>query len=68
MVLAAHREGDAPVISTRRIGPAIVFARLWEELQIPQVIERLLSGRRFTFPVERILFLTVLHRLFACRQ
>ena len=65
MVLAAHREGDAPVISTRRIGPALVFARLWEELQIPQVIERLLVGRRFTFPVERILFLTVLHRLFA---
>ncbi len=65
MVLAAHREGQAPVVSTRRIGPALVFARLWEELQIPQVIERLLAGRRFTLPVERILFLTVLHRLFA---
>ena len=35
MVLAAHREGETPVVSTRRIGPAIVFARLWEELQIP---------------------------------
>ena len=46
MVLAAHRDGEAPVISTRRIGPALVFARLWEELQIPQVIERLLAGRR----------------------
>ncbi len=55
MVLAAHREGEAPVISTRRIGPALVFARLWEELQIPQVIRRLLAGRRFTLPVERIL-------------
>jgi len=65
MVLAAHREGETPVVSTRRIGPAIVFARLWEELQIPQVIRRLLAGRRLTLPVERILFLTVLHRLFA---
>jgi len=65
MVLAAHREGEAPVVSTRRIGPALVFARLWEELQIPQVIRRLLAGRRLTLPVERILFLTVLHRLFA---
>ena len=64
MVLAAHREGQAPAISTRRIGPALVFARLWEELQMPQVIRRLLAGRRFTLPVERILFLTVLHRLF----
>jgi len=65
MVLAAHREGEAPVVSTRRIGRALVFARLWEELQIPQVIRRLLAGRRLTLPVERILFLTVLHRLFA---
>ncbi len=65
MVFGAHREGEAPVISTRRIGPALVFARLWEELQIPQVIGHLLAGRRFTLPVERILFLTVLHRLFA---
>ena len=64
-MLTAHREGESPTISTRRIGPALVFARLWEELQIPQVIRRLLAGRRLTLPVERILFLTVLHRLFA---
>ena len=65
LVLTAHREGESPAISTRRIGPALVFARLWEELQIPQVIRRLLAGRRLRLPVERILFLTVLHRLFA---
>ena len=65
LVLTAHREGKSPAISTRRIGPALAFARLWEELQMPQVIRRLLAGRRLTLPVERILFLTVLHRLFA---
>ncbi len=65
MVLAAHRQGETPTISTRRLGAALVFARLWEELQIPQVIRRLLAGRRLTLPVERILFLIVLHRLFA---
>jgi len=32
--------------------------------QIPQVIERLLAGRHFSLAIERILFLTVLHRLF----
>jgi hypothetical protein len=64
MVLAAHRQGDAPAIHARRIGPALVFGRLWDELQIPQVIERLLTGRRFALSMERILFLTVLHRLF----
>jgi transposase len=64
MVLAAHRQGDVPSISTSCIGPALVFGRLWEELQIPQVIERLLAGRHFSLAMERILFLTVLHRLF----
>jgi hypothetical protein len=65
MVLSAHRRGDVPAIRHRRIGPALVFGRLWDELLIPQVIERLLAGRRFELPLERILFLTVLHRLFA---
>jgi hypothetical protein len=64
MVLAAHRSGESPAMQTRRIGPALVFGRLWEELHLPQVIERLLVGRRLTIAVERILFLTVLHRLF----
>lgn len=64
LVLSAHRRGEAPAIRHCRIGPAMVFGRLWEELQVPQVIERLLAGRRFALPLERILFLTVLHRLF----
>jgi hypothetical protein len=63
-VLNAHREGRAPSVSHRRIGPALIFGRLWNELQIPRVIEQLLAGRRFDLPMERILFLTVLHRLF----
>lgn len=64
LVLSAHRRGELPGIRNTRIGPALVFERLWQELQIPQVIERLLAGRRFQLPLERILFLTVLHRLF----
>jgi hypothetical protein len=64
LVLTAHREGRALSVSHRRIGPALIFGRLWNELQLPQVIEQLLAGRRFDLPMERILFLTVLHRLF----
>lgn len=64
LVLSAHRRGDTPAIRHCRIGPALIFGRLWDELQIPHVIERLLAGRRFALPLERILFLTVLHRLF----
>jgi transposase len=51
-------------VVTRSIGPSLVFGRLWEELQIPQVIGSLLRKRRFRFPLERTVFLTVLHRLF----
>jgi len=64
MVLNAHRQGDAPIVRATRIGPSLVFGRLWEQLRIPAVIRQLLNGRRFTAPIERILFLTVLHRLF----
>jgi hypothetical protein len=63
MVLNAHRQGDAPEVHTARIGPTLVFQRLWEQLHLPDVIGQLLEGRRFSIPLERILFLTVLHRL-----
>ena len=49
--------------SAKRIGPALIFERLWKELGIKKVIKRLLSNRRFEFDVERAIFLTVLHRL-----
>ena len=50
--------------SARKIGPALIFERLWEELGIKSVIKDLLSHRKFDFDVERAIFLTVLHRLF----
>jgi len=50
--------------SAKKIGPFLIFERLWEELAIKKVIQGLLSGRKFEFDVERALFLTVLHRLF----
>lgn len=48
----------------KRIGPSLIFERLWEELRIKKVIRDLTSERRFEFDVERAIFLTVLHRLF----
>jgi transposase len=50
--------------SAKKIGPALIFERLWEELAIKKVLQGLLSERKFEFDVERALFLTVLHRLF----
>ena len=48
-----------------RIGPPLVFERLWEALGLPKLLGRLLAERKFGFDVERAIFLTVLHRLFA---
>jgi len=48
-----------------RIGPALLFERLWQETGIGPVLHRLLEHRAFEFDVERAIFLTVLHRLFS---
>lgn len=50
--------------ASKKIGPALIFERLWEELGFKKVIKDLLSHRKFGFDVERAIFLTVLHRLF----
>ncbi len=50
--------------SAGKIGPVLIFERLWRELGIQKVIRDLLSERKFEFDVERAIFLTVLHRLF----
>ena len=50
--------------SASKIGPALIFERLWKELGIKKVIQHLLCERKFEFNVERAVFLTVLHRLF----
>jgi len=63
MLLTAQQQGELPVITAKRIGPELIFQRLWSELKIPQVLTALLAPRRFEFPIERAVFLTVLHRL-----
>ena len=65
VLLAAHRRGETTEMGSRPIGPAMVFERLWRETGCQEVIDRLLQRRKFEFPVERAVFLSVLHRLFA---
>ena len=47
----------------KKIGPTLIFERLWKETGIQAAIRKLLVGRKFEFDVERAIFLTVLHRL-----
>jgi Transposase DDE domain len=64
MVLSAVADDSATKIASRRIGPALVFERLWEETGCLAVIEELAATRKHGFALERAVFLTVLHRLF----
>lgn len=64
-VLDAHAAGEIEPVAIRRIGPDLVFARLWKESGIPEVLRSILKERQYEFDVERAIYLTVLHRLFA---
>jgi len=63
-VLAAVEDDEGARIASRRIGPALVFERLWEATGCRAVVEELAGGRKHGFALERAVFLTVLHRLF----
>jgi hypothetical protein len=54
---------DDPTAAVRRIGPALVFERLWAETGCRAVIEDMAAERKHGFALERAIFLTVLHRL-----
>ena len=62
LILSGKSEVHA---SAKKIGPSLIFERLWGELGIGKIIKGFLEGRKFEFDVERAIFLTVLHRLFA---
>jgi DDE family transposase len=58
-------DGEAPPgVACRRIGPALLFERLWRDTDCRNVLNELAAPRQFGFAVERAVFLTVLHRLF----
>jgi hypothetical protein len=64
-VIDAHAAGQTEPVQVQRVGPDLVFGRLWETLQLGKVIRGALASRRYEFDVERAIYLTVLHRLFA---
>jgi Transposase DDE domain len=74
MVLSLLDEGSIPALNCKRVGPPLLFERLWRDTQCRDVLDELLGGRSFEFAVERAVFLTVLHRLMvsgsdrACEQ
>src|SRR3954452_997950 len=64
MILSLLEEGGGTEnLACRRIGPPLLFERLWRDTSCGDVLNELLAGRGFGFAVERAIFLTVLHRL-----
>lgn len=63
LVLSGRSDGIRA--EAKKVGPALIFERLWKERGIDRVLHRLLAARKFAFDVERAIFLTVLHRLLA---
>jgi transposase len=64
-VIDAHAAGQTEPVQVQRVGPDLVFGRLWETLDLRTIIKRALESRRYEFDVERAVYLTVMHRLFA---
>ena len=60
LIISGQSDIDA---DAKKVGPVLIFERLWKETGIKAAIERVLAGRKFEFDVERAIFLTVLHRL-----
>src|SRR5689334_7557578 len=63
MVLSTLADDSTPRVTGKRIGPPLLFERLWRDSGCGEVVQDLLRGRGFEFAVERAVFLTVLHRL-----
>jgi len=64
-VIDGHKRGAVSAARTVKIGPALVFGRLWDQLNLGGIIKRFLGRRKYEFDVEGAVFLTVLHRLMA---
>jgi hypothetical protein len=56
MILSLIDEGSVPALACQRIGPPLLFERLWRDTGCREVLHELLADRGFEFPVERAVF------------
>jgi hypothetical protein len=61
--LEVARQGQVESCKTSCWGPAMVFGRLWQKQQIPNLLHELSTKRRFQFDIERAAFALSLQRL-----
>lgn len=64
-VLDAHAAWETEAVRVTKVGPDLVFGRLWESVGLAGIVRDVAGVRRHGFDLERAVYLTVLHRLFA---
>jgi transposase len=62
-IIDSGKQGESISSKEYTVGLPMIFDRLWKETGIKITIESHLDERKFRFPVERAIFMTVLHRL-----
>ncbi len=63
IVFSQLQAGDLDGLSCKRIGAPLLFGRLWQDTGCRAVIDELLAARGFEYPLERAVFVSVLHRI-----
>lgn len=63
-IIDDYQQGRLEAGIIKKLGPDLVLGRLWQDTGIKRILQDLLKERQFEFPVERAIYLTVLHRLF----
>ena len=63
-VTEEFREGKLEAKKVVKIGPDLIMGRLWSDLGCDAAIAKLLSGRKYSFSVERAVYAATLSRLF----
>lgn len=64
-LVGMHRDGAIAARSDRLWGPVLVFERLWQELGLPEVLQKVSARKRLEFDFERAVFAIVLQRIVA---
>jgi hypothetical protein len=62
-VLNLHKEGALSAEWSKSWGPSLIFRRIWEQLQFPEILASALKERAFKFDVEKTIFALALQRL-----
>jgi hypothetical protein len=64
-LIQRYRGGALQATSDKVWGPVLIFERLWEDLELPALLRRLVRRRRLAFDFERVVFALVLQRILA---